>query len=218
MSQGKVIVPFRIEDILPTTFMEYALSNVHWLDALTPPTDSHLASLVKHVELLLEQPKTHQYLAINKPVPVTPPEQKTHPVGPPPPNDGKDFIFISYKREDMPRIVPFLHRIVSWGFPIWYDRGIHGGKEWSAVIDDKVCGCKALLVFLSQAAVESKMVRREINLADSENLPILGIRLDNNIELKHGLKGIMTQYQTIDASEADFSDVLKMAIENVRIL
>ncbi|MFO1491588.1 MAG: toll/interleukin-1 receptor domain-containing protein [Kiritimatiellia bacterium] len=145
-------------------------------------------------------------------------QRETKPVNPPAPSDGKDYLFVSYKREDMSRIVPFLHRIVGLGYSIWYDRGIKGGKEWNAVIDEKVCGCKALLVFLSQAAVDSKMVRREIILADSENLPILGVRLDAVIEFKHGLKGIMTQYQTIDASDADFSDQLKLAIENIRIL
>ncbi len=35
VSKGKVIIPFRIEDILPTKSMEYALSNTHWLDAMT---------------------------------------------------------------------------------------------------------------------------------------------------------------------------------------
>jgi hypothetical protein len=37
VSKGKIIVPFRIEDVLPSDAMEFALSNTHWLDALTPP-------------------------------------------------------------------------------------------------------------------------------------------------------------------------------------
>ena len=128
------------------------------------------------------------------------------------------YIFISYKREDLPRIVAFMHRIVALGYPIWFDRGIPGGAEWDALIEEKVSNCLILLVFLSQSAVESKWVRREIKFADSENRPILGIRLDENLELKHGLKVVMNQYQMIDASNADFSDELRKAIEYVRLL
>lgn len=140
------------------------------------------------------------------------------PAGPPPPSEGKEYAFISYKREDMPRIAHLLHRIVSWGHPIWYDAGIVGGSEWNEVIDEKVSHCQILIVFLSQAAVESKMVRREIILADKENRPILGVRLEKEVEFKHGLKGIMAQYQTIDASAADFSDQLAKAIKHRRLL
>jgi hypothetical protein len=111
-----------------------------------------------------------------------------------------------------------MHRIVSWGYPIWYDRGIPGGAEWDALIEEKVSRCKVLLVFLSEAAVESKWVRREIKFADSENRPILGIRLDKNVELKHGLKVVMNQYQMIDASDAAFSEQLEKAIKYVRLL
>jgi hypothetical protein len=137
---------------------------------------------------------------------VAPPEPSTSDAG---------YLFISYKREDLPRIVSFMHRIVGWGYPIWYDRGIPGGAEWDAVIEEKVSHCKVLLVFLSEAAVDSKWVRREIKFADSENRPILGVRLDKKVELKHGLKVVMNQYQMIDASGVDFSDELLKAIEHV---
>ena len=140
-------------------------------------------------------------------------------VAPPVPSDSETgYVFISYKREDLQRIVPFMHQIVSWEYSIWYDRGIPGGAEWDALIEEKICHCKVLLVFLSEAAVESKWVRREIKFADSENRPILGVRLDKNVELKHGLKVVMNQYQMIDASGADFSDELRRAIEYVRLL
>lgn len=45
VSSGKAIVPFRVEDTLPTGAMEYALGGTHWLDALTRPLDPHVATL-----------------------------------------------------------------------------------------------------------------------------------------------------------------------------
>ena len=37
-----IIIPFRIENIDPTGAMAYFLSAEHWLDALTPPLESHI--------------------------------------------------------------------------------------------------------------------------------------------------------------------------------
>jgi adenylate cyclase len=53
VSAQRVIVPFRIENIMPTGAMEYALSNTHWLDALSAPIEPHIASLVATTRKLL---------------------------------------------------------------------------------------------------------------------------------------------------------------------
>ena len=52
-SKGLVIVPFRIEDVPMSKEMEYYLSKQHWLDALTPPLEQHLAYLADTVKMLL---------------------------------------------------------------------------------------------------------------------------------------------------------------------
>jgi hypothetical protein len=57
VSKEKIIVPFRIEDILPSDAMEFALGNTHWLDALTPPMERRLSELCESVSrLLLKHP------------------------------------------------------------------------------------------------------------------------------------------------------------------
>lgn len=43
------IVPFKIDDILPSGVMEYYLIGTHWMDAINPPTQKHLNSLVETV-------------------------------------------------------------------------------------------------------------------------------------------------------------------------
>ena len=42
VNRGVAILPLRIEDILPGRALEYFIGNVHWLDAMTPPLESHL--------------------------------------------------------------------------------------------------------------------------------------------------------------------------------
>jgi hypothetical protein len=47
VSNGIAILPFRIEDVLPSPSLEYFISDSHWLDALTPPVEAHLENLAE---------------------------------------------------------------------------------------------------------------------------------------------------------------------------
>jgi TPR repeat protein len=53
VNHGVAILPLRMEDILPGRALEYFIGNVHWLDALTPPLESHLKNLAGTVKVLL---------------------------------------------------------------------------------------------------------------------------------------------------------------------
>ena len=54
VSKRKIIVPFRIADIVPAKALEYSLSNTHWLDAINPPLDARVGELAQAVQHLLE--------------------------------------------------------------------------------------------------------------------------------------------------------------------
>ena len=71
VSKGKVIIPFRIEDILPTKAMEYALSNTHWLDAMTPPLENHIARLIDIIYKLLNMEDSTIVTPPQQPKPVS---------------------------------------------------------------------------------------------------------------------------------------------------
>jgi len=55
VNQGLVIIPFRIEAVLPSENMEYFLSSTHWLDAMTPPLENHIESLADTVQKFIER-------------------------------------------------------------------------------------------------------------------------------------------------------------------
>lgn len=48
-----LVVPFKIDDILPSGVMEYYLSDTHWLDAINPPSEKQIHSLVETVKYIL---------------------------------------------------------------------------------------------------------------------------------------------------------------------
>ena len=56
--KGIPIVPFRVEDVVPSETMEYFISSHHWLDAFTPPLEEHLDELVAAVKALLSPERT----------------------------------------------------------------------------------------------------------------------------------------------------------------
>lgn len=87
VAQGIAIVPVRIEDIIPSSSLEYFIGSVHWLDALTPPLEQHLNDLKSKIQTLLHmvQHRVAQS-AVSKSAPVA--ETKPEPKPSPPPPAG----------------------------------------------------------------------------------------------------------------------------------
>lgn len=53
VGKGVAVIPFRIENVVPSKAMEYFLSSPHWLDAMSPPLDRHVEELAASVKALL---------------------------------------------------------------------------------------------------------------------------------------------------------------------
>ena len=50
MNKSLTIIPFRIEDVMPSKSMEYLIGTPHWLNALTPPLEDHLDTLITTIK------------------------------------------------------------------------------------------------------------------------------------------------------------------------
>lgn len=55
VSRGIPIIPLRIEDVTPAKSLDYFISSVHWLDAITPPLEEHLESLASTILAILPE-------------------------------------------------------------------------------------------------------------------------------------------------------------------
>lgn len=53
VNKGRIILPVRVEDVLPSKSMEYLISVPHWLDAITPPLEKHIEELADTIENIL---------------------------------------------------------------------------------------------------------------------------------------------------------------------
>jgi hypothetical protein len=69
-SKGIPIIPFRVEEVLPSKPLEHFISPVHWLDALTPPLEKHLQLLAETLLVLLvrQSERRHSWKGKSDPV------------------------------------------------------------------------------------------------------------------------------------------------------
>ncbi|MDD1653077.1 MAG: toll/interleukin-1 receptor domain-containing protein [Methanomicrobiales archaeon] len=55
VSKNLPIIPFRIENVVPSKDMEYLIGTPHWYDAFTGPRDQHLQELANTLHILLKK-------------------------------------------------------------------------------------------------------------------------------------------------------------------
>lgn len=55
VNRGIPLIPVRLDDALPSKSLEYFISTPHWLDALTPPLESHLQRVAQAVKALMQR-------------------------------------------------------------------------------------------------------------------------------------------------------------------
>lgn len=116
---------------------------------------------------------------------------------------GQPFVFISYRRADLGRVAPIMREAERRGRRLWYDLEIPGGIEWNAMLEERLHSCRGVLLFVSQAAVDSRWVRREAQFADSLGKPIVAVDLEP-VALRHGMGLLLGQYQRLQAGSSDF--------------
>ncbi len=57
------ILPFRIENVVPSKSLEYFLSSQHWMDAFPPPREAHYATLCAYLKNQLSKPESSRAAA-----------------------------------------------------------------------------------------------------------------------------------------------------------
>ena len=109
------------------------------------------------------------------------------------PKGTAPYVFLSYASADRERALDIADRLEATGVPVWIDRhSIAGGISWSAAIVDGIKGCTALAVLCTPAAMRSRNVRQEIQLAwefDRPALPLLLEPVEYPPEVAYALAG-----------------------------
>src|SRR4051812_23244847 len=87
------------------------------------------------------------------------------------------YVFVSYASVDRDKILPVVQWLRSADVPVWVDLDdIGGGANYGSEIVEAIKGCRAFLLMCTPAALASRNVRQEIQLAwkhDRHYLPLL---------------------------------------------
>ena len=108
-------------------------------------------------------------------------------------------IFISYSSKQKSIADGVCHYLEENGFKCWMaPRDIPAGSEYGNLIEDAIKACKVVVLVFSKAASISKWVKGEINVAFTEDKPILPFRIDAT-EITGGFRVMLNQMHWIDA-------------------
>ncbi|MDL2207946.1 TIR domain-containing protein [Desulfovibrio sp. OttesenSCG-928-M16] len=97
------------------------------------------------------------------------------------------YVFVSYAHLNSDTVYAHITRLHNEGFRIWYDEGIDPGADWSDEIAAALTEAAVFLVFISEAAVASNNVRKEIVFAVGQKKYMVCVHIEET-DLPSGLK------------------------------
>jgi len=97
------------------------------------------------------------------------------------------YIFVSYAHKNSEIVYAHITSLHNEGFRIWYDEGIDPGADWSDEIASALVHAEVFLVFISDAAVASQNVRKEIVFAIDQKKHMICVHVEET-DLPTGLK------------------------------
>jgi TIR domain len=116
-------------------------------------------------------------------------------------NQAYPYVFLSYASADRERAFLIADLLESKGVSVWIDRrSIAGGTSWSAEIVEGIKGCQALVALCSPAAVQSRNVQQEIQLAWEHERKILPLQLEPT-SLPSALEYALAGRQWVEVSD-----------------
>ena len=103
-------------------------------------------------------------------------------------------VFLSYSRDDQDRVFELAGKLRAAGVSLWIDQGaIDAASLWSEQIVNALESAKVLLLFVTESAVHSSNVAKEVMLVSERKGHILPVYLEPTVitpTLKYQLAGI----------------------------
>lgn len=91
-------------------------------------------------------------------------------------------IFISYARQDKPRVSAFADELIRLGWTVWYDNNLAAAEEFDERIERELDTASCVIVVWSRASVRSRWVKAEAGTADDQG-KLIPITFDADVVL-----------------------------------
>ncbi len=124
-------------------------------------------------------------------------------------------VFVSYSREDKDRVLELTAKLRAAGVPLWIDvGGIDGASLWGEEIVKALDRAKVLLLMVTESAVRSHNVAKEVVLASERKGHILPVHLEPT-QIPPSLKYPLAGIQHIEYFQGDADENLKVIIRSL---
>jgi TolB-like protein/Tfp pilus assembly protein PilF len=125
-------------------------------------------------------------------------------------------VFISYASQDAAIADKVCAALEAAGMLCWIaPRDVHAGRSYAAAIVEAINSCRMLLLALSQSAIDSPHVLREVERASSKRRPVLSVRIDD-AKLPPDLEYFLSANQWLDACGRPIEQILPAVVGSVR--
>jgi hypothetical protein len=123
-------------------------------------------------------------------------------------------VFVSYSRDDASRVLELTTKLRAAGVSLWIDQsGIDAASQWSEQIVNALESAKVLLLMVTESAVHSHNVTKEVVLVSERKGHILPVHLEPTVippMLKYQLAGIQhVEYFKGGDSDANVKSILR---------
>jgi membrane peptidoglycan carboxypeptidase len=144
------------------------------------------------------------------------PQAPTNPIGKPAQLEEleRDHVFLSYSTKNVEMMHAVRDKLLAAGISVWTAENIEPGTPlWLDAIGQAIEKAKCIVVFLSPSAKQSTWVKREIDYAEGQNIPIIPVLVDGKKSdaVPFGLSGV----QFVDLT-ADFDRKIEDLIRIIR--
>ena len=123
-------------------------------------------------------------------------------------------VFVSYSRDDAGRVLELAAKLRAAGVSLWIDQsGIDAASQWSEQIVNALESAKVLLLMVTESAVHSHNVAKEVVLVSERKGHILPVHLEPTVippTLKYQLAGIQhVEYFKGGDADANLKSILR---------
>src|SRR6184192_663383 len=125
-------------------------------------------------------------------------------------------VFISYASQDATVAAALVEALERHGVGCWIaPRDVKAGAQYADAIVRAISGAKACVLVLSESAIASSHVSREIERASSKKRPIIALRMDAT-PLTPALEYFLSESQWVEAHAGNIEAAYVKLIDAIR--
>ena len=113
------------------------------------------------------------------------------------------FIFVSYSHADTMAVLRILKILDKEKFRFWYDDTMEIGEDFRNELRDKIEKCSAMLLFISDASMQSKYCGMEVITAYKYDKRIYPVYISEDVVIPPALKLILENLQHVKGAASE---------------